>query len=216
MATIKVLHRRHAPSSLPVAAPSLGPISALMGSLGSFFRDTGTQMARARKTADGEPFGIVDRVREFINMNAPGITLDDAASGLTLAQLLSKVKGPATAVLGAAALATIAFLVYKLYTNRASIAETVDRFMADLRSTAPDLIKVPGWLDSMRRSVATALKSDSPAAAVSALADMKGDVIERQESIAPDRVGSGIDVFRDEVDLRGPPGGYGGGVSTSL
>jgi hypothetical protein len=149
------------------------------------------------------PLGMLDRIKESIVFNAPGIA--SAASSLSglldsdvLGQVLSRLKLPAIAALGVAFVSGLAYLAYKLY-NRYTTSgadEAVEKIMADLSNTAPDLMKVEGWYDKILGEVIDAVESSNdPSVLVEKIAAIKTAVIEHQKTISPERIGSGISLF---------------------
>jgi hypothetical protein len=153
-----------------------------------------SQASRARKSADPGGFSVPDRIREFFFQNAPNIARDIDMD--KIGEIAGKVKMPLLVTVGIAAAAGLAYLVYKLYTNRASIASTIDNVMQDLKSIAPDLTKVEGWAENIKKEVTDALSTDSPATALEKLVKIKDAVMGHQKSITGN-VGSGIDFLRE-------------------
>lgn len=201
MSSIKIMRRRrlfndplipvtNAPvlrSSVPAVFDSRwDAIRSHLPSLPNIFVDPG----RARKTASGEAFEVGERIQEFVAQNLPKLDISPAA----IAGLASKLKMPLIAAVGVAAVAGLAYLVYKLYTNRASISETISTVMSDLKNIAPDLTRIPGWLDSIKKEVSDAFSGDAPSA-LKKLIKIKDAVLDHQKSINPSGVGAGINMF---------------------
>ncbi len=190
--SVKILRRTHAPLMRPAPAASSslpGLFSSKVNDIRDRFASMFTQASRARKSADPEGFSVPDRIREFFFQNAPSI-----ASGIDMEKIGEMVKGlklPLLVAVGVAAAAGIAYLVYKLYTNRATIAESVDSVMNDLKSVAPDLTKIDGWADSIKKEVTDAFASGNPNTAFERLVKIKDAVMGHQHSISG-HVGSGI------------------------
>jgi len=153
-----------------------------------------TQASRARKSADPEGFSVPDRIREFFFQNVPNLAANMDMDKIS--EISSKLKMPLLVTVGIAAAAGLAYLVYKLYTNRSSIATTVDNVMTDLKSIAPNLTKVEGWFDTIKKEVTDALSTDSPASALERLVKIKDAVIGHQKTITG-TVGSGINFLHD-------------------
>lgn len=145
--------------------------------------------SRARKSADPDvPLSFIDKVREFIHFNAPKVDLGE------ISEMLGRAKLPLLAVLGVTAAAGIAYLAYKAYHNRGNIGAIVSKLMDDIKATAPDVMKVPGWFESVRTHISDAVNSlaDSPAKLINKLAKIKEEMINHQSQIAP--AGSGINL----------------------
>lgn len=131
--------------------------------------------------------GILDSVISMISSRASDISMADITT------LAAKLKMPVLIILGIAAAAAIIYLVYKVYTNREPIGRAINEFIEDIKRIAPDLTRIPGWLESIKHKITNAFQSKNPASAVSELAGVKAAVIEHQKTIGP--VGSGIDFF---------------------
>lgn len=192
--SVKILRRTHAPLMRP-APPYSSNLPGLFSGVASSLKSGLSSLLpaatlRARKSADPAGFSVGERIREFIFQNAPS-----AAQDLDMDKIMefaSKLKMPLVALVGIAAAASIIYLVYKLYTNRASIAATIDNMMADLKSVAPDLTRVPGWFDTIKREVVEAFSADNPASVVERLVKIKDAVIGHQQTIGDGKVGAGI------------------------
>lgn len=183
---IKTLNRRPR-ASIPIAygptSSASKAVSSLKGLLSGDLYDIPYELSR-------EP-GIVDTIGEFISKKFPGQNINAS----DVANLASKLKVPLVAAVGIAAAAGLTYLVYKMYKNRATISETASKFLSDVKATAPDLSRVPGWLDSIKHEVGEALRSDNPASIVERLVGIKNAVLGHQNTIAP--AGAGIDFFID-------------------
>lgn len=169
---------------------SLARINPTVESMRQGFEDLAISAARARKPADPNiPLGFLDKVKEFIHFHAPKVNM-----GL-LSDMLSRAKGPLLATLGVAAAAGLAYLAYKIYKNRHEIPGAVNKLMEDIRSAAPDLLKVQGWAESIRKNISDTLHeyADDPSKLVNKLAQLKNTILGHQTSIAP--VGQGINII---------------------
>lgn len=142
-----------------------------------------------RKSPDLTPLSFADRVREFIHFKKPNIDLS------AITPILEKLKVPGLVLAGVAFVAGIAYLAYKLYTNWSAkkAEETVNKIMADLESTAPELMAIDGWRDKIRAEVVSAVNSGEEGM-VTTIANIKTDIIEKQKSMGA-KVGAGIDLF---------------------
>lgn len=232
--SVKILNRTRLgrPTSVPVLAtirlPSGGP-SARLGPVRNVgFADKMSTVFRAfsdggtRKTADGAPPSILEKIREFITQNVPKFSGDTQF----VSDLVQKLKVPAIAALGIAFVGGLAYLAYRLYKHHTqkNVDSTVSAVMADIQSTTPDLLKIPGWADTIRAEVtAAASAGGDPAAFVEKIAAIKSAVIAHQKSINPSRVGSGFNMisFRISPGLRGhrraqQRSGTGGGIKVPI
>lgn len=213
--SVKILRRTHAPLMRPAPGPMSTSIPGLISSkfgeiksaISPLFSTTVSNVSRARKSADPEGFSVPDRIREFFFQNAPTIAANMDMD--KIGEITSKLKMPLVVTIGIAAAAGLAYLVYKLYTNRATIAETVDNIMKDLKSVAPDLTKVEGWAESIKKEVSDALSGNSPDSALEKLAKIKDAVMGHQKSMTG-AVGSGINFLREPRRVRGPNAPYAG------
>lgn len=213
--SVKILQRRtHAPM-MRGAPPMSSSIPGILNSKWNAFKEGLSPLfanaSRARKSADPEGHSVPDRIREFFFQNAPTIASNIDMD--TIGEITSKLKMPLLVTVGIAAAAGLAYLVYKLYTNRASIASTIDNVMQDLKSVAPDLTKVEGWADNIKQEVTSALSSDSPATALEKLVKIKDAVMGHQKSISG-HVGSGINHLRERPSRH--PRGRGAGLKTPM
>lgn len=176
------------------------PQSTVLGRLFNSAGEEGSEflhnMGRHRKSADDLPLSTVDRIKESIVFNAPALAA--AMDKGTLMSLLSKLKLPIMITLGIAAIAAIAYLAYRLYTHYTSKKreETIDTIMKDIEATAPDLVNIEGWRESIRNEVEEAVSAKDAQHMVAKVAEIKANVIKHQQSINPTNVGSGINVFR--------------------
>lgn len=198
--SVKVLMRRSAPPPPP---------RSFMDTFLDKFTDFTTAASRARKPAGDEPLSVFDRVKEFFVFNGPRIDLE------TLQQLMSKVKMPLLIALGVAAAAAVAYGVYRLY-KHFSTAKTeeerqqaeenaLETFVKDVRSVAPDLMKIEGWEASLRAEAEKAiLEHSDPASLVEKLTKIKAAAKEHQESINPANVGSGLGLMEIKAMTRRP------------
>lgn len=145
-----------------------------------------------RKSVDGAPLSLLDRVKEFIHFKKPNINLANVGD------VLQRLKVPGLVLLGVAFVAGLVYLAYKLYRNWSDkkAAETVDKIMADLRETAPSLMEVPGWFEKVRAEVEAAVYSGDETQMVESIAKIKTEIIEKQKSIG-EKVGAGIDLFAE-------------------
>ncbi len=148
--------------------------------------------------------GVADRIGEYISTNFPNLGVNAA----TIGTIASKLKMPLVAAVGVAAAAGLAYLVYKLYTNRETIPETIRTFMNDVKSTAPDLSKIPGWFESIKNEVSNAVSGKSPATILERLVKIKNAVLGHQTTIAP--AGGSINYFSPT------PARSGGGLKVPL
>jgi len=153
------------------------------------------RMGRHRKSADELPLSTIDRIKESIVFNAPSLAA--VMNNTTLRDILSKLKLPLIATLGISFIAGLAYLAYRLYTNYTTTRkrETIDTIMKDIEATAPDLVGVQGWRESIRNEVEEATNRNTPADLVSAIAGIKSAVIKHQHSINAENIGSGINMF---------------------
>lgn len=184
MSNVKVLMRR---SAIP---PPARPSSSFMDRISDAFSSFTTAATRSRKPAGDEPLSLVDRIKESFIANAPSLNIDFS----TLPALLAKVKMPLGLALSAAALAGIAYLVYRLYKkftgDRAQ--QTVDAFVQDVSAAAPDLANTPGWLDKIRNEASDAVARLPPADLVERLAKIRVAALEHQKGLNPAHVGEGL------------------------
>lgn len=197
--SVKILRRTHAPfmrAPTPLHTTSVpGLISSKLNAVKESLSPLFTQATRARKSADPDGFSVPDRIREFFFQNAPTIASNMDIDKLD--EILGKLKMPLVVAIGIAAAASLAYLVYKLYTNRATIAETIDNVMKDLKAVAPDLTKIEGWADSIKKEVTDALYSNSPDTALERLVKIKDAVLGHQKSMTGS-VGSGINFLHEK------------------
>lgn len=197
MSVVKTLRRLpRVQGSLPIVGIGDRVLGALGGLKNLITSSVGDYAAsHARKPADGESLSIASYIKEFIT-RAAGSEID---SNFIL-NAVKSIKGPVLAVLGVAAVAGLIYLAYKLYTNwnPAAVQQTIDTIIADLKSIAPSIVAVPGWLNEIRERVVRIVSSDSqqsPIAMVSELADIKADLIDKQKKADPKVAGAGIDMF---------------------
>jgi hypothetical protein len=186
--SVKVLHRRPGPTvvtSLPGLTSAVPPSTSGIGSL---IGDTAGSAASSFSAA---------AIQSFL---ASKISSVDAAS---VASLAGTLKVPLLIALGIAAAAALAYLVYLVYTHREPIGNAINKVIADLKSIAPDLTAIPGWLDNIKREVADAFSSSNPATALEKLAKIKKAVLGHQVGINPSNVGSGIDLFGHHSHMGG-------------
>lgn len=166
---------------------------SLLQRIGHAFDSFGTAATRARKPAGDEPLTIAERIKESLIANFPNLS-----SGIftALPELMAKVKGPLLATLGVAAVAGIAYLVYRLYKKYTGdrAAQTVDAFVQDVKASAPDLVAIEGWEDSIRNEAAAAVAELPPAELVEKLAKIKASALEHQHDTKPENVGSGLSI----------------------
>jgi len=168
----------------------VGPINAL----GSFIKRLGpgsTPLIRgARRAVDDIPPTIAERITEFLAMNAPSVKIGFEK----LLELVSKVKVPLAMAVGVAAIAGIVYTVWKLYQHFTpqKAQQATSQIMKDLEATAPDLVKVPGWYETIKEQVEAAINSGDEADTIKTLAAIKEAVIARQKTISPGNVGGGI------------------------
>lgn len=175
---------------IPTVPPAA---SSAIDSLRQGVEDLAIVASRARKPADPNvPLGLIDKVREFIHFNAPKVNLS------AITDILSKVKTPLIATLGIAFVAGISYIAYKIYTNRESIKHGIDQIMKDITSTAPDLLKVPGWAQSIYDTVSNYVHqySHEPSKLISKIMEVKDMIIKHQSTINPANVGSGINMIK--------------------
>ena len=213
--SVKILRRTHAPLMNAPAAQTSTSIPGLLRSKFNEVRNSLSpivnQASRARKSADPEGFSAGERIREFIFQNAPKIAQDMDME--KLGEIASKLKMPLVVAVGVAAAAGFAYLIYKLYTNRATIAETIDNIMADLKSIAPDLSKIEGWAEHVKKEVSEALSSHSADTALERIVKIKDAVLNHQVNTSG-RVGHGINFLQQSQ--RRPVRGRGAGLKTPM
>lgn len=176
--SIKVLRRVHKPIQSTMPALFESRLEAIKSWLPS--------LRGSRKSASGDAASALELIKEFFTMNAPDISLANITA------LASKLKMPLLIAVGIAAVAAIIYLVYKVYTNRESIQAAIDEFMADLKNVAPDLVKIPGWLDSIKHEISDAFSMENPAGIVERLVKIKDAVMGHQKTISPANMGSGL------------------------
>jgi hypothetical protein len=166
---------------------------AAIESLRQGVEDLAITASRARKSADPTvPLGMIDKVREFIHFNAPKVNLS------AITDILSKVKTPLLATLGIAFVAGISYIAYKVYTNRESIKHAVEQIVKDIKDTAPDLFKVPGWAQSIYDTVSDYVHkyAQEPSKLISKIAEIKDTIMSHQSTINPANMGSGINMIK--------------------
>lgn len=217
--SVKVLMRTHK-TPVVTSTPSLfeSRWDAFKSWLPSLRNDGEPLTFGRRKTADGLPPSMASNIKEFFALNFPSL-IDPAA----IANMASKVKLPLGIAVGVAAVAGLAYAVYKLWTGQWKLPEAVKSILDDLKAAAPDLTKLPGWFDSIKAEVNDAFKSDNPATIVERLTKIRDAVMGHQKSINPSGSGGGIDFFYD-LGLRhhgiNPPGGrlkpYGAGRGVKI
>lgn len=130
--------------------------------------------------------------------------------------IAAKLKLPAIATVGVAAAAGLAYLVYKVYTNRESISDAVKKFVEDMKSVAPDLTKIPGWIDSIKTEVLNAFNSDNPASALEKLVRIKDAILGHQKSMNHTNIGSGINFFEDCMEANHRVSNNGSGIKMAV
>lgn len=165
-----------------------------------------------RKSADGEALSFIDRIKEFIHFKKPNIDLPPVG------EMLQKLKVPGLVILGVSFIAGLIYLAYKLYKNYSAqkAEDTINKIMADLVETAPDLMKLPGWSEKIRAEVEYAVTSGSENSMVEEIARIKTSVIDKQKSMGA-KVGSGIDLFRSQpMTYKHILRGYGSGAVMPL
>lgn len=171
-------------------------LGRLFGSAGDEGAEFLYRIGRHRKSADDLPLSTIDRIKESIVFNAPALA--SAMDKGTIMNLLSKLKLPIMITLGIAAIASIAYLAYRLYGHYTAKKkqETIDAIMKDIEATAPDLVNVPGWRESIRNEVDEATSSKDAQHMVERVAAIKASVIKHQQTINPNNVGSGINIYK--------------------
>jgi hypothetical protein len=204
MSVVKTLRRMpRAQGALPIVGVGDRVLGALGGLKNFITSGVGDYAAsHARKSADGEALSVASYIKEFI-IRAAGSEIDSSF----VLNAVKSIKGPILAVLGVAAVAGLIYLAYKLYKNwnPAAVQQTIDTVIADLKNIAPSIVSVPGWLNEIRERVTRIVSSDgasSPTAMVSELADIKADLMSKQEKAEPGRGGAGIDMIRHHLTYR--------------
>jgi|ERR1700744_1674967 len=162
-------------------------------------RESVESIFAARKSASGGPLTVAERVGEFIARNKPNLNIDTSA----IASIASKLKVPGLALLGVAFVAGVSYLAYKLYRkwSDSNAEAAINKIMEDLKSTAPDLFKIPGWADQVRNEVIEAVSSGNDVAMTEKILQIKTAVVEKQNSMGKP-VGAGIDLFYDKQSPR--------------
>jgi hypothetical protein len=147
-----------------------------------------------RKTAEGAPLTIMEKIREFIVQNKPNITADPSA----IIAAAKRVKMPLLAVAGVAFIAGVSFLAYKLYKHwsEGKANETIAKIMKDIEASTPDLLRMDGWREQIHQEVSDAVHAGSPEEMTKRITEIKTAVIEKQRSSGK-AVGAGIDLFRE-------------------
>jgi hypothetical protein len=178
------------------------PTQASLGILRGGLTDIGARVASAlatRKSADGGPLSIGERVQEFIARNAPNITIDPTF----VFDTLKKMKTPIIAALGIAAVAGLVYLSYRLYKHFTApkANEAANTMMADLHNLAPDVFAIDGWEAAVRSRVEAAVNA-GPEGMVEQLAQIKAELQEMQHKTKPEALGAGINMFKHGCSQR--------------
>jgi len=191
--SVKILHRRSklAPSS-GITLMNMDP-PAKYNALPNLF-DRIDKAFPHRKSADGGPLSVLDRIKEFIHFKKPDIDMG------SVGDILQKLKVPGLVLLGVAFVGGLIYLAYKLYRNWSDkkAEDTINTIMKDFANTAPELLEVPGWQEKVRNEVADAVYSGNEQTMVESITKIKSAIVEKQQSLGK-KVGAGIDLFLEDM-----------------